>query len=265
MTGRPKSSGLRLASDADEVEPIPTTVMSPGMVDDLMDQTRDGFMHDLGDFGETALLEVRKLEALLGDEYAQVDSQETKVVPSGNEPSSAGAEKALIPVVDPVSSTGVRELAKPRAAAARVSVDSSRSPHSDTKLSPGAAGPSAGSARRPVPYALLVPFGTIVAIVGLIVLAYSLFRDDAPEALDVGQVILDVRSDPSGAEVVFDGQRRGKAPLELRLPRDTKRRTLRVEATGHAPYEVELATDTSVVLDVSLEPAGAGAAGGPKP
>ena len=265
MNGRPKSNGLRLNADAEEAAPLPTTIMSPGMVDDLMDQTRDGFMHDLGDFGETALLEVRKLEALLGDEYKQVDSEETKVVPSGQVVDPTQREESLPPVVAPGPPRAEDTSAPPRTSGARGELDPSRSPHASTKVSQGLAVPAERSEPRTRDGAFLVPLGTIVAIAGLVVLGYSGYRATQSASVDASEVVLDVRSDPAGAEVVFDGQARGKAPLELRLPRDAKRRPLRVEAPGHVPYEVELATDTSALLDVSLEPTGARAPGGRKP
>jgi hypothetical protein len=81
----------------------------------------------------------------------------------------------------------------------------------------------------------------------------------APQAPLGKDVRVDVQTDPPGASVCLDSDRRlmGRTPHTFSLPRDGRRRTVLLQLPGFRLKEVTVKADRDLNRSVKLEPLGA--------
>ncbi len=81
----------------------------------------------------------------------------------------------------------------------------------------------------------------------------------APQAPLRNDVRVDVQTDPPGASICLDGDRRlmGRTPHTFSLPRDGRRRTVLLQLPGYRLKEVPVKANGDLNRSVKLEPLGA--------
>ena len=77
---------------------------------------------------------------------------------------------------------------------------------------------------------------------------------ETPVEASPRQVRIAVDSQPSGAEVRFDGARLGVTPLSAQVEEHARARSLQILLEGHQPYEAQVVADADVRLVVTLVP-----------
>lgn len=185
---------------------------------------------------------------------AQLESARPAVYPGGNPPD--------VEPVKPQAMVRQEETLRSQGAAAQAVSDSSMTP-AESELAEAAAKPipaAVALGRRFLPRIGLV--AALPLLAGLVFWFSRLKQEPAPSSVPL---TLEVRTTPSGARVIVDGESRGISNLALSLAPGSHQ--IRVELDGYEPSTVATRLDEGVTpepLDIPLKPlVGSDAESGP--